>query len=66
MIQTKKILKEAILICENIQSIGVFIYNQKYYVHNTFTTNYRWQIVICCIGNLSCEFQLKPMKIYHL
>ena len=41
MIQTKKILKEAILICENIQSIGVFIYNQKYYVHNTFTTNYR-------------------------
>ena len=38
MIQTKKILKEAILICENIQSIGVFIYNQKYYVHNIFTT----------------------------
>ena len=30
MIQTKKILKEAILICENIQSIGVF--------YNIFTT----------------------------
>ena len=52
--------------CYTILGINV----EKYYIHNTFTTNFKWQIAIGCYyeqqSNLSSWFKLEQITTYYL
>ena len=49
-----------------IESVFCPIFKEKYYIHNTFTKNYRYQVVTSCyIGNINLFISIFSLTLYN-